>query len=366
MSALYALILILHVPQIYASGGIYVSNMLLITFIAYKVLEMKPIKHWPIWVFAAPILVVLLDVWHGSDFKSIVFCTNLLGLIYVFPNISYTKDKLSREVHLIVLISIIFLAAFVVMNPESFGSIAHSKANHWYPLATPNLIGVLAVIVIVISYENNYHWTYWAFGIFSLAFMPLIFGVILALAVYAVWRLPGYLKLLVIPAGIGLLLMKFDFSILSDEKLMDSFSSFRWSIWIECLEYISEHPTLGVGLEQWPAIKGQFINPHNFLIYFLMSYGYTLGTLLIMLSFYMAFEKRESPDSGAVKTKAIVVVMIAYQLVYVGNIGHYSAFGNIITLLFGIHVCCQRDVRRVFSPIRPSSQVPRRPATVAC
>ncbi|HBN77173.1 MAG TPA: hypothetical protein DD473_15425 [Planctomycetaceae bacterium] len=345
MSALYTIILILHIPELYASGGIYLSNIILLGYIAIKALYVKPIKSWPLWVFMTPILVFFLDVWHGSDFKSLVFCTNMIGLIYIFPNISLSKAHLAREIHIIVLVSILFLAAFVVMNPSSFGSIAFSKANHWYPLATPNMIGVLAVIVIVISMENKYHWLYWGFGIFSLAFMPLIFGVFLALGVYAVWRLPGYLKLLVIPAAIGLIATRFDFSILNDTTLMDSISSFRFSIWVESMEYISENPVFGMGLEQWPEIMGEFINPHNFMIYFVMSYGYTLGIMLIMVAIYLAFEKSEKAGRSIVRTKAIVVVMIAYQLVYVGNIGHYSAFGNIITLLFGIHLIHQRDLQ---------------------
>ncbi|WP_339741799.1 hypothetical protein [uncultured Rubinisphaera sp.] len=360
MSALFTLILILHIPELYASGGIYVSNMLLLGYIAIKALYVKPIKAWPFWVFLTPMLVFILDLWHGSDFKSLVFCINLIGLIYIFPNISFTKEYLAREVHFMVLVSMLFLAAFVVMNPSSLGSIAFNKANHWYPLATPNMIGVLAVFVIVISMENKYHWIYWGFGIFSLAFMPLIFGVFLALGVYAVWRLPGYLKLLVIPAAIGLMAMKFDFSLLNDTALMDSISSFRFSIWVESMEYISENPVIGVGMEQWPEIMGEFINPHNFMIYFILSYGYTLGILLILVAIYLAFEKSEKAGRSTVKTKAIVVVMIAYQLVYVGNIGHYSAFGNIITLLFAIHLIHQRDLQVSHAHLRSLARMPER------
>ena len=347
MAALYATILILHVPELYAAGGIYPSNILLLGYIAFKALQIKRIKRWPLWVIITTILVALLNVWHGFDSKSSVFFASLVGLIYVFPNMSFSKVQLARQVHIMILVSMLFLAAFVVMNLDSLGSISYSKANHYYPLATPNLMGVLALFVIVMSLENNYHWSYWGFGILSLAFMPLFLGVILALGVYAVWRLPRYFKLLVLPAAIGLEAIRFDSSSLNDTARMDTVSSFRFSIWNESLEYISENPLVGVGTDRWPWIMGKFIDPHNFMINFIMSYGYVLGILLIVLTFYLALNKNEESGSSTVKTQAVLVIMITYQLVYVGTIGHYSPLGNISTLLFGLHLSRPRDVQSV-------------------
>lgn len=350
MGALFALILILHVPQLYNSGGIFASNILLLGFIALKAAGVRRIKRWPLWVCVAPALVTVLDAWHTPDFKSVVFLANLIGLIYVFPNVSYTKAGLVRQLRVMVLISIAFLAAFVVMNAGSLGVLGN-KDVYWYPLASPNMVGVLAVFVVVTSLENKFHWSFWGFGMFSLGFMPLILGVILALSVYAFWRLPRKLKVLV-PVVSGLLLLtRFDSATLDDTGRIDSLSSFRYSIWNTSLEYVSEKPLVGFGIERWPPVLGEFISPHNVILHFLLSYGYVVGAWLVALTIYLAVVRQGEADETHAKTRAIVVVLIAYQLVYVGGIGHFSAFGNLTTLLFGLHLTRRRDAQR--APKRP-------------
>ena len=345
MAVLFALILLCHIPGIYASGGVYLANAALIVYVTYTALSTRQIKRWPLLVLFLPLVLLLLEVLHGLTLKGLVAFISIFAIVYVFPTKRVEPRWLRRQVKAMVVVSLAFLFAHSLLNLQELASLSFVKERYQYVLATPNLTGFLAAFVIIVSWENRFHPAYYILGAVSLLFMPMFFGTYLVLLVFLLWRLPKLLSVPIVLAALSFVALTISWETIADPRFLLTATSNRFGIWVNSITVLSNSAWLGFGLEQWEPLLGYFINPHNFVIYFVLCYGYVIGGLFASVTVYLVLQKRENPRANAVILKPFMVSLLIYQCVYVGALGHFSTFGNLLVLFYGLFLCKEYSER---------------------
>lgn len=92
------------------------------------------------------------------------------------------------------------------------------------------------------------------------------------------------------------------------------YSNGRFDIYQQALEFISLHPIVGNGLNQFGALRGSYMqeDPHNWVLYYLMSVGIVGFIFFMFYLFLMLFSSLRSKE--LIYLKASIIVMVIHGL----------------------------------------------------
>jgi hypothetical protein len=347
MLVIFFIILFCELSIIYQMGGLYYSNLFLVLYILYKMPSVQNINHSWLLYLSFLSICFFIDIYHGLTFKAFLSFIYLFSFFSIFPFIRLDTKEKANTLKRMVLISLFFILLYATLNFNMFLQFEFDKVKYYQIFSSYNIIGFLVFFVVVASIELGLSRWYYIIGLFSLSFMPLIFTVYLSLLLYLIYRVFRYSKIIVVSAMpiIFITLYQYiDTNKVFDTNFLNFVTSGRYSLWSDSITLSSNSLLLGYGIEKWELFLNgiKFVNPHNSIFYYILSYGVFIGALLIFLIIFKLIRHNLLfPQDRFIWP--IILGFIPFQLLYIDTIGHYSTLSILNLLVFFVFIMKNKE-----------------------
>ncbi len=293
---------------------------------------------------------------HSNDalIGNMMYLSLVFLFIVVLPSLS--KDimvNVKLQKFYLVIISLVSLV-FIVVNAGVYFSEGFFLGKHEYysVLSNPNIIGYLLYLGFSISWMLYDYYSKKIYLAFSFLYLTLSFILIPVITVYIAVTVYIFVMYLLnrskitkhmLTSLVILLLVYMAFSLAETFEDWKKYLSLRDLLYVRSYDLILEKTWFGYGVNNWGYISVNIKNPHNFILYLLLSFGVIGFSIYVSHVCYLAIKlyKKTQLKYASNYNKHLFSQLVVHLLImssFVSIPGHYQDISVFLSIYYSLIV----------------------------
>ncbi len=282
---------------------------------------------------------------------SLIYLVLFIFFLLFLPTLNDRAITLLKIISNFNVLFFIITVSFIILNIGLYakGYFFINKDKYFNLLSNPNLAGYIVYLGFSFSFmlysvtSSRKYFLYLMFYLIALIFIPPVLTAYVSVFLYIVlvlfFALNKLLKLMFAVLAITAFTLGILYFIENFEELK-ILLSYRDVLFTSSVEKIAAKPFLGYGIEGWGYLFLNMKNPHNFILYQLLSFGF-LGALLFVSIFlfviYRAFDKYSCHKSILhLHVFLQLVVNLMVMSVFVAMPGNYQDISIMMSVVLSL------------------------------